>query len=176
MASDRASISMHTLEVAKVQFKFAIGLTSYCALHGPITGHIQAFSWGGQALNRGELALSRKREQLAASVFEHCALNILMQQLDTELTHKHGRRRLTTPDRALRAASWIARHVRNAFAHDPLVPVWQVDRSVRDEVFEWSGIARLDTRGLSGKIVQRRDYGGPIAVLRLSQKCREHYL
>ena len=75
-----------------------------------------------------------------------------------------------------RNAAWIARLIRNAFAHAPFNPSWQFYPECRNRVFEVRDTIRLDTAGIEGAFVERRHYGGPLAVLRLSQFVRERVL
>jgi hypothetical protein len=169
-------MNRNPLSMAELQYKLALSISALAATNGPITGQLEAFTWGRQRLEAPELELSPREEQLAASLLEHSAIYLMMQQLDKELDHKHGGGRFKPTAGDLRPVAWIARLLRNAFAHDPMFPVWLIERSVRNTLLEVPGTIRIDTTDLGGKPVRPRHYGGPIAVLRLLQAAREHFL
>lgn len=70
------------------------------------------------------------------------------------------------------SAYQISRLVRNAFAHAPFDPVWSIDIDCRDRVFSVRDIIALDATGIQGQHFNWRHYGGPLALLRLSQYVR----
>jgi hypothetical protein len=80
------------------------------------------------------------------------------------------------PDDDIRYAYQISRLIRNAFAHAPFDPKWSIDPDCRDKVFAVRDILRLDTTGLQDQPFDWRHYGGPLAMLRLSQFVRVEIL
>jgi hypothetical protein len=80
------------------------------------------------------------------------------------------------PDNDVRSAYQISRLIRNAFAHAPFDPKWSIDPDCNDRVFTVRDILRLDTTGLQGQPFDWRHYGGPLAILRLSQFVRVEIL
>lgn len=70
----------------------------------------------------------------------------------------------------------ISRLVRNAFGHHVLRPIWSIDRDCQDRKFEVENVVTLDTTGLHGRDVNWRDYGGHLAMWRLSQWVRFNVL
>ncbi|MDR3676235.1 MAG: hypothetical protein P4N24_12150 [Acidobacteriota bacterium] len=72
----------------------------------------------------------------------------------------------------VRSAYQIARMIRNAFAHAPMLPTWSIDKDCRDRLFEIPNIIALNTKGLNGIPFDWRHYGGPLALFRLSQFVR----
>lgn len=66
----------------------------------------------------------------------------------------------------------IAYEVRNAFAHAPFFPVWRMHKRNKGQVFVVPRIIRLDTRNIDGKPFDWKDYGGPLALLRLCRFVR----
>jgi hypothetical protein len=82
----------------------------------------------------------------------------------------------TDSDADVRSAYQIARLIRNAFAHSPLDPVWSIDLDCRDRVFVVRDLIRLETAGLHDERFNWRHYGGPLALLRLSQFVRAEIL
>lgn len=79
-------------------------------------------------------------------------------------------------DPEIQAAYQIARLIRNAFAHHPLYPTWSIDEDCRNRTFNVRDIISLDTTPLNSKRLDWRDYGGPLALLRLSQFVRYQIL
>jgi hypothetical protein len=100
---------------------------------------------------------------------------MITMQLDSILQSEISNR-FDHPNPAIRNASWIARLNRNAFAHDPLQPTWQLYPECEKKIFEVEKIVALNTDGLHGKPVRRIDYDGPLALLRLSAFVREQVL
>lgn len=90
-------------------------------------------------------------------------------QIDTALERKFGTQRFDNSDEEIRSACSIARLVRNAFAHDPFGPVWEFPPKFANQRYEVRGILLLNTAGLEKQPVSRRDYGGPLALLRFLQ-------
>jgi hypothetical protein len=81
----------------------------------------------------------------------------------------------TTTNADVRSAYQISRLIRNAFAHGPFDPIWSFDSNCL-EVFSVRNIIKLDTRGINGQRFDWRHYGGPLALLRLSQFVRAEIL
>jgi hypothetical protein len=79
-------------------------------------------------------------------------------------------------DSDVRSAYQIARLIRNAFAHGPFNPAWSIDPNCRNQVFEVTNLIKMDTSGLDGIPFDWRHYGGPLAILRLSQFVRYEIL
>lgn len=73
---------------------------------------------------------------------------------------------------SIRNSYQISRLIRNAFAHSPFRPVWSIDQDCQDSIFKVKDIITLDTKGLHGTPFNWRHYGGPLAILRLSQFVR----
>ena len=69
----------------------------------------------------------------------------------------------------IKSASWIARLIRNAFAHNPFDPVWIIQAECKNKQYEVPGTISLDTSSIDGKRLLRIHYGGPLAILKLSE-------
>jgi len=78
----------------------------------------------------------------------------------------------TSSDPNVRSAYQIGRMIRNAFAHEPISPVWSIDQDCRDAVFEIPNVIKLDTKDLDGEAFDWRHYGGPLALFRLCRYVR----
>ena len=73
----------------------------------------------------------------------------------------------------IRNASLILRQIRNAFAHDPLNPTWDIRQpEAMNKILVVKDIIKLDTKEINGKRIQRLHYGGPLAILKLSEFIR----
>jgi hypothetical protein len=135
-------------------FKLAVAVHAACTVtDSNAFDYLEAFSFGRHVARRGELALSPDEEKTAAAALEHCATYLLAVQLDTVL-QQSVEDRFHHPDDATRSAAWIARLLRNAFAHDPLRPIWQTYPECDDAFYEVAGIIALRTAGLDGKRVE----------------------
>jgi hypothetical protein len=120
-----------------------------------------------------ELALEKKQEELASTLLAHSATYLLAVQLDKFLD-KVVSQALRESDQELASAWRISHLIRNAFAHDPLAPTWDIKQNLRNQLFRVRDIISLDTTELHGKPVLRHHYGGPLALLRLVQYIRSH--
>jgi len=75
-------------------------------------------------------------------------------------------------DMNIACAYQIARLIRNAFAHNMLHPVWSIDKNCRDQCFCISDVISLNTSGLHEAPFEWQNYGGHLAIWRLSQWVR----
>jgi len=138
------------LLAAELQFKFALGISAAVISNDePVCSELSVFSWGRHRTEPGELFLTKKQERLASSMVEHTATYAMAVQLDRALQDLLTDR-FHHANADLRAASWIARLIRNAFAHDPLNPVWKVQPEAIDRRFVLDGVIELDTKALDG--------------------------
>lgn len=71
------------------------------------------------------------------------------------------------------ASYQISRMIRNAFAHSMLFPRWSIDDDCKNKVFAIDGVISLDTSKLVGKLLEWRDYGGPLAIFYFGRFVRE---
>ncbi len=124
------------------------------------------FTYGGHLFKKEELELTKEQESFAAGLLVHSATYLCAVQADTVLQDAvPDRFKHTDPN--IRSASWIARLIRNAFAHNPFEPVWKTYSECENQTYAVENVISLNTRGLDGKPVERLDYGGPLALLRL---------
>jgi hypothetical protein len=128
----------------------------------------EAYSWGRVLLHAKDFRVSKTHVELAPALFQHVATYVLAAQLDTFLM-TFGKARFRHANEEVRSVSWVARLIRNAFAHDPFHPKWEVPREAANRVYEVANFLKLDTHGLDGRFVRREHYGGPLALLRLSE-------
>jgi hypothetical protein len=126
-------------------------------------------------MSREELTLSYDDATLATAILHHSATLSLAVHIVSAYKQVVGDTR-GCKDPVKRSAFEIARLIRNAYAHRPADPHWSIDPPCQDKQYEVPGILRLDTTGLQGKRFEWQDYGGPIALYRLSEFVRTRVL
>jgi hypothetical protein len=163
------------LKSAERQFRLA------CAVNMATTCEAQSldvpmeWTFGRHRISYRELALDQAEAEHAAAGLEHTTTFVMAVTIREAL-------RACVPnaahheDSAIVSAHQIARMIRNAFAYQMMAPRWSIDQDCRDRLFEVAEIIRLDTEGLNGKPFDWRDYGGPLALFRLSQHVRRTIL
>jgi hypothetical protein len=158
----------------ELQFKLALAVATTChtsdarALH-----YLGTFSYGKHVMDAKELSLTAEEERVASVILEHSATFLMALQLD-EILEKLIPNRFEHDDNSIRNGSRIIRLIRNAYAHDPLSPMWlKIPASWKNQVFKVDNVISLNTNGLEGKRLKRMDYGGPISLLRLLQYFKQ---
>lgn len=153
------------LEWAKTFFKFSF-ITSelFLGSNDKLITTDLAFSYLGHSIT---LKLDKSEEELGSRLLEHIGTYIMIQQLNKVLEDEYGFSRLQSNDIEIINLSQIVRLIRNAFAHDPFNPVWDISKSAENQEYQISGILSINTSNLHGKRLKREDYGGPIALLKL---------
>ncbi len=157
-------LNRESLESAQIFFKFAFGIQPWSKIDFI---YYDKFIWGGHIATKKELKLSKQNEQRAVALLHHIAIYLLATQIDTILEGTY-RNRFKHRNRNIRSASWVARLIRNSFTHNPFSPRWLIDRNAEDSI-SVKNIIKFDTKNLSGKFVEWSHFGGPIALLRLSE-------
>lgn len=163
------------LVAAELQFQLA------SAVDLAVTCHRQPFDlpmmWGhGEHLVRyEEIALRQDQADFAACILQRSATYLMAVVIKDAVravvpNPKYSR------DLNVRGAYQIARLIRNAFAHAPLAPTWSIDKDCRNKTFAVEDIIKLDTRGLHGKALDWRQYGGQLALFRLCRFVRTEIL
>ena len=75
-------------------------------------------------------------------------------------------------DKNIANAFQIARFIRNAFTHHPFKPIWSIEKKYQGKRFVVTDIIELNTANLHDKPFDWRHYGGPLAILKLSNFVR----
>jgi len=150
------------LHIASIHFRLAFGLTAT----RPKVHYLGQFSWGHHVAHYEELALTREDEKRAFAALEDSATYVSAVQVHTALKSVHDDP-FHIREADVASAFQISRLIRNAFAHNPFNPVWDVRDPWKNRRFVVPDVIMLDTAGLDGVPVRRQDYGGPIAILRL---------
>jgi hypothetical protein len=133
------------------------------------------WSHGNHVVRYAELAISEDEADCAAC-YLHRSATFLMAVAMKDAIRTAVANPKNHSDDAVRSAYQISRLIRNAFAHAPFNPVWSIDPDCRDQVFVVRDLLSLDTTGLDGQRFDWRHYGGPLAVLRLSEFVRTEIL
>jgi len=122
------------------------------------------FAWGKHT---AYIEVAEHEKPILGSMLEHVGTFVLAVQMDTLLEERLPNR-LDHPLPAIQSAARIAKLIRNAFAHNPFSPRWLLTPPTRNQVYEVPGIISLDTTELEGLRVRHKHFGGPVALLRLS--------
>ena len=162
------------LEQAELFYKFCIGTRALIDIAQDKVLEYGPFTFYDDRVEAEEMELSREEELIAASILEHVGTYMMILQLNKVLEDEWGEGRLQNDkDMEKQAISQVVRLIRNAFAHDPFKPTWDISIASRCKLYEIPGILTLKTGCLHGKRIERRDYGGPLALLRLLQYARK---
>jgi len=162
------------IRYAQINFKFSILISAESQTNNIAENNLEEFVYGSHRMNSEELKLSDEERDYAPRLYEHTAKYVLVTQVDKVLQEMIGGDRFEHEDDNLRAASHIIRQLRNAFAHDPFNPRWKIrDERARNEIFSVKDIIELDTSNLNNTLLRNRQFGGPIALYRLTEFIRE---
>lgn len=167
-------IYLGIIEQTEKQFKFAIAVRMACnQTEENYLEYFDKFTFGSHTYNHSDLYLTPEDEKIATATLEHSTTHIMSVQLDSFL-QRFVEKRFEHSDQELRTAALIVRQIRNAFAHDPFNPTWEVGQpEAKNKELKIDNVLTLDTRKINGKSMQQMDYGGPLAILKLSQFVRE---
>ena len=133
------------------------------------------WTYGKHVIQSAEFALTPDEAAYAGDSLYHAATFLMVVQIRNAIAE-------TVPDAKnhhdanICSAYQIARLIRNAFAHQPFNPTWSIDADCLNTTFTVHGIMEFDTTNLQSKPFNWMDYGGPLAILRLSQFVRSHIL
>jgi hypothetical protein len=84
-------------------------------------------------------------------MLENVATYMMMLTLNEVLDDEWGKGRLQSKDKEIQNISRVVELIRNAFAHDPFRPTWQLTEATRNKEYEIPGILTLKTDCLEGK-------------------------
>ncbi len=152
---------------AQMLFKLSLGFSAT----RPELGYLSSFASYQHLAHYDELKLTRDEEFASAGFFEHVATYTLAVQVDTALEVIYPNR-FDSTDATLRSAARIAHLIRNAFAHNPFAPRWKISAVCKNTYYKVGDRIALDTTDLDGKYVEQPHYGGPLALLKLSEFVR----
>jgi hypothetical protein len=159
---------LHSIDIAAAQFKLSVHVAG--ATHG---GYLPqkciGMTYGGLTMGKDDLFLAEDEAQSASTALQHCAIFLLAVAVDTALEQVFSDRFAGEA----KTEAIIARVLRNAFAHDPFFPRWQLSNRNHIGQFEIPNVMKVDTSNLDGQPVDWQDYGGPLALLRFARHCQQ---
>lgn len=157
--------------IAEVQFRLASAVRLATSLGEQPLDLPMEWTHGKHTVRYDEIALRPDQAEVAAQHLQRSATFLMATTIRGAILAAVGDAK-NDADPNIRDAYQIARMIRNAFTHDPVNPIWSIDADCRDRVLEVANIVRLDTREINGTALKWTDYGGPLAILRLSQFVR----
>jgi hypothetical protein len=159
------------LFTAELQFRLASAVRLATTLSVQPLDLPTEWSHGKHSATNDEIALRQDQADYAAHYLHRSATFLMAVAMkDAIRATVIDPKASTNPD--VRSAYQIARMIRNAFAHAPLLPTWSIDKDCRDQVFEVPDIITLNTNDLDGTPFDWRHYGGPLALFRLCRFVR----
>ena len=129
--------------------------------------------FGAHSLDAKELEIPADAFALCGTLLERLAYRLLAMELNAALEKKFGNwtARRSHKDDLIRNSSMVVWLIRNSVAHNVLDPVWNIDDpTLQNQKFIIPDVLVFDTTGLNGNSLKRFDFGGPIALFRLSEK------
>lgn len=163
------------LRAAEAQFRLATAVRLAVTMgQQPLDLPIE-WSHGKHVVNYTEVAIAREEADFAAWNLQRSA-TFLMASAALEAIRATIPKPKSHTDPKVADAYQIARTIRNAFAHNPFNPIWRIDADCQTRRFGIADVIELDCTGLDGKLFDWRHYGGPLALLRLSQFVRKDIL
>ena len=134
--------------------------------------------WGEHSFSPEEAKLDPDAFGLCGAILERLAYRLLAMELDSALAAVHGKDRFNHADAFIRDASIVVNLIRVAVAHNALDPIWLIDRKMRKRIHRYwrngrttiDGVLTFDTTDLNGEQLKRLDFGGPLALFRLSER------
>lgn len=172
---DPRSEHIHHLRAAEAQFRLATAARLATTLgHQPLDLPLQ-WSHGRHLVTYSEIAIDPEEADFAAWNLQRSATFLMASQC-LEAIRGVVPNPKSHSDRTIVSAYQISRLIRNAFAHCPFAPIWRIDPDCRSSRFEVPDVMQLDCDGLDGKPFDWHHYGGPLALLRLSQFVRRSIL
>jgi hypothetical protein len=168
---ERVVFHARMLKTAELQFRLAYAVLTASA-HGLQPLHLPSvWTYGKHTVYKEEIDLTLHEAHYSSEHLYDSAtflMAVQIRQVFKELVPNAK----DHSDLEVQAAYQISRLIRNSFAHNPFYPVWSIDDDCRDRRFIVSNIISLDTTDLNGKPFQWQDYGGPLALLKLSAFVR----
>ncbi len=159
------------LKLAELQFRLAVAVRLATTLENQPLDAPTEWTHGKHRVSFEEITLTKDQADIAANYLKQTATYLMA------ITIKEALKKIFTEpknhsDRNIVAAYQISRLIRNAFAHSPIRPVWQIDPECRDKEFIIDEVISLNTKELDQQPFDWRHYGGLLALFRLSKYVR----
>jgi hypothetical protein len=169
---------LNRIRMAQDFFRFAwsLGYPISFGLKVDVPPPPEVHVWGRHALEPSDLKLAPETFEFCGTILTRLAYRLLAMELDAALAAAlKGDDRFNHKDSFVRDASSIVCLVRNTVAHNILEPRWKINRKLQNRKFVIDGILTFDTTGLNGQLLKRHDFGGPIALFRLSERIVSYF-
>jgi hypothetical protein len=159
------------LKLAELQFRLAVAVRLATTLENQPLDAPTQWSHGKHVVSYEEIVLTKDQADIAANYLKQTATYLMA------ITIKEALKKIFTDpknhsDKNIVAAYQISRLIRNAFAHSPIRPIWQIDPECRDKEFVVDDVITLNTKELDQKTFDWRHYGGLLALFQLSKYVR----
>jgi hypothetical protein len=160
------------LNAAELQFRLASAVR-IAATEGEQPKELPTvWSHGNHTVKGEEIELTYEECEIAASYLYKSAIFLMSNQIRNALIDLFPNPKNHT-DENIRNSYQISRTIRNAFSHNPLYPIWSIDKDCSNKVYEVNSIIRFDTTNLNGKKFEWQHYGGPLAIYKLSNYVKK---
>jgi hypothetical protein len=156
---------------AELQFQLASAVRLAVTMDKQLLDVPLEWSHGKHKVSYEEVAISKDQADYASWNMHRSATYLMAVAMKDAIKVAEPDPKNST-DSNVQAAYQISRLIRNAFAHGPFKPIWSIDSNCRNRIFEVQDILTLDTTDLHGKPFDWRQYGGPLALLRLCRYVR----
>lgn len=98
-------------------------------------------------VDENEFKLTSNQESRAVLIIKHNAIYLMAVQMDKVLQDNiNDRFNHANPN--IKNASHIIRLIRNAYAHNPLLPIWDIKNEMKNKIFIVENIIKIDTNKL----------------------------
>jgi len=169
------TVQIRLLKAAELQFRLASAVRLATTTKRQPLDLPLVWTHGKHKVEYDEIALTPEEADYAACSLHRAAIYLMAAQIREAVISAVPNAKEHS-DQEVQSVYQISRLIRNAFAHHPLYPTWSIDDDCRDRTVTVGDIIRLDTTSLHNKRLDWRDYGGPLALLRLSQFVRYQIL
>jgi hypothetical protein len=126
---------------------------------------------GDSKVTYNEIAIRQDQAEYASWHLLNSATFLMATEIKNAIRFKFSDP-INHKDELISSSFQIARFIRNAFTHHPFKPIWSIEKEYQNKVYKVKDFIKLDTQRLNGKVFEWRQYGGPLAILRLCQFVR----
>ena len=165
--------NLKKLEHAELFYKFSLAAGNNIEVGDIKLYYHSQYSFLKHTATKKDLELTTSEEKEGARILRFIGTYMIALQLNTILEDEWGQDRINSKNTQVQNISQVIRLIRNAFAHDPLNPIWDISNSSKNKVYIIQDILTLNTHNLHGKRVDRYHYGGPLALLKLIQHIKQ---
>lgn len=159
------------LKLAELQFRLAVTVRLATSLGTQPLEVQTSWSHGKHVVTYEEIVLTKDQADISADHLKRTATYLMSLTIKEALQRTYGDPK-THSNQDVVAAYQISRLIRNAFAHSPVNPAWNILPECRQKIFTIKDVISLDTTDLHRKPFDWRHYGGLLALFRLSKFVR----